>query len=175
MSRSLDQRFRLGERRREPADYEACRLRYASAVDAVDGTVEIAPTDIVKRRAVAWDGMAGEIVQATRREKIDYRFRELRHLLVVYEQGARRDGDTLVEGLPRSALRDFKRKLTFVPAGHEYREWHDPRTLTRLAYFYLDPAGCRSILMAIRWTVCLRHACSSKIRRCGTRRSSSRR
>ena len=91
MSRSLDERSRLGEGRREPADYEARRLRYPSAVDAADGTVEIASADIVKRRAVAWDGMAAEIVQATRRETIDYRFRGPRHLLVLYEQGARRD------------------------------------------------------------------------------------
>jgi AraC family transcriptional regulator len=45
----------------------------------------------------------------------------------------------MVEGLPRSARRDLKRKLTFVPAGHEYREWHDPRTLARVVFFYFDP------------------------------------
>ena len=70
--------------------------------------------------------MAAEIVQATRHERIQYRFHAPRHLLVVYEQGVRRDGETFVEGLPRSTLRDFKRKLTFVPAGHEYCEWQEP-------------------------------------------------
>jgi AraC family transcriptional regulator len=45
----------------------------------------------------------------------------------------------MVEGLPRSARRDLKRKLTFVPAGHEYREWQDPRTLARMVFFYFDP------------------------------------
>ena len=32
------------------------------------------------------------------------------------------------------------RKLTFVPAGHAYHEWHEPRVLTRVVYFYFDPA-----------------------------------
>jgi AraC family transcriptional regulator len=32
------------------------------------------------------------------------------------------------------------RKLTFVPAGHEYYEWQEPRVLTRIVYFYFDPA-----------------------------------
>lgn len=137
-SLSLDRRSRL-DGAREPGEHEAARLfdRPATAIDAV---VEIAPADIVRRRVVAWDGMAAEIVQATRHERIEWRFRASRHLLAVYEQGARRDGDTLVEGLPRSTLRDFKRKLTFVPAGHEYREWQEPRTLTRVVYFYFDPA-----------------------------------
>jgi len=89
---------------------------------------------------MSWDGMAAEVVQATQPEKIEYRFHAPRHLLVVYEQGVRRDGETFVEGLPRSTLRDFKRKLTFVPAGHEYRESHELRTSSRVAYFYFDPA-----------------------------------
>jgi AraC family transcriptional regulator len=109
--------------------------------DEIDQGVEIYPTDIVKRHAVAWDGMAAEIVQATRREKIEFRFRGPLHLLVVCDQGMRSDGDTFVEGLPRSKLRDVRRKLTFVPAGHAYHEWHEPRVLAHVAYFYFDPAG----------------------------------
>ena len=58
--------------------------------------------------AVTWNGMAAEIVQATRRQGTEYRFRAQRHLLAVYEQGVRSDGDTFVEGLPRSSLRDLK-------------------------------------------------------------------
>jgi AraC family transcriptional regulator len=108
--------------------------------DETDHGVEVYPTDVVKRRTVTWEGMAAEIVQATRREKMEFRFRGPLHLLVVCDQGMRSDGDTFVEGLPRSKLRDVKRKLTFVPAGHAYHEWHEPRVLTRVAYFYFDPA-----------------------------------
>jgi AraC family transcriptional regulator len=89
---------------------------------------------------VSWDGMTAEVVQATRSERTEYRYNGPRHLLAVYEQGERREGETLVEGLPRSTLRDFKRKLVFVPAGHEYSDWQEPRALTRVVYFYFDPA-----------------------------------
>src|SRR5260370_7856021 len=52
----------------------------------------------------------------------------------------RSDGETFVDGLPRSKLRDVRRKLTFVPAGHVYHdEWHEPRVLTRVLYLYFDP------------------------------------
>jgi AraC family transcriptional regulator len=84
--------------------------------------------------------MAAEIIQATRREKIEYRYRGALHLMVVYEEGTRHDGVTVVEGLPQSNLRDLRKKLTFVPAGHEYRECHDLQTLSRMTLFYFDPA-----------------------------------
>jgi len=60
------------------------------------------------------------------------------HMLAMCDQSARRDGETFVEGLPRSTLRDTSRKLLFVPAGHNYYEWQEPRTLTRVTYFYFD-------------------------------------
>jgi AraC-like DNA-binding protein len=136
---SLDRRVHVGRGLRERSDRDTRPSRVWAAADAIDPAVEILPADIVKRRAVTWDGMAAEVVQVTQRERIEYRFRAPRHLLVVYEQGVRNDGETMVEGLPRSARRDLKRKLTFVPAGHEYREWQDPRTLARMVFFYFDP------------------------------------
>jgi AraC family transcriptional regulator len=103
--------------------------------------VEIHPPHFVRRRTVAWNGMAAEIVQATRPEKIEFRFHAPLHLLAVHEQGIRRDGVTFVDGLPRSTLRDVRRKLTFVPAGHVYHdEWQDARVLTSVLYLYFDPA-----------------------------------
>ena len=84
--------------------------------------------------------MTVETVEATSCESIEYRFRAARHLLAVCEQGARSDGDTFVEGLPKSSLRDLKKKLTFVPAGHEYHERQEPRISSRVVYFYFDPA-----------------------------------
>jgi AraC family transcriptional regulator len=110
------------------------------ALDPADHVVDISPRDAVTRRTVISDGITAEIVQATSQDRFESRFRAPVHLLVVYEQGVRRDGDTFVEGLSRSTLRDFARKLTFVPAGHEYREWQDPRSPTHLMYVYFDPA-----------------------------------
>ncbi len=110
-------------------------------VDATNHAVEVYPPDTVRRRTVAWDGMAAEIIQATRLEKIEFCFRAPLHLLAVYERGVRSDGETFIDGLPRSKLQDVRRKLTFVPAGHVYHdEWQDPRVLTSILYFYFDPA-----------------------------------
>jgi AraC family transcriptional regulator len=108
--------------------------------DPIHRAVEVYPSDIATRRSAAWDGMAAEVVRATRRGKLELRFRAPLHLLAVCDRGMRSDGDTFVEGLPRSRLHDLTRKLIFVPAGHEYREWHEPRVLTRIVYFYFDPA-----------------------------------
>jgi len=103
-------------------------------------SVEICPADSVKRRTVSWQGMTAEVVQTTGCERIEYRSHAPVHLLVLCERGTRREGETYVEGLPRSTLRDVTRKLTFVPAGHDYRDWHEPRTTARMVFFYFDPA-----------------------------------
>jgi AraC family transcriptional regulator len=136
----LNGRSRTYERDDGYTNRQVYRLRDRSMVDATNHAVEISPPDIVRRRTVRMDGLTAEVVQATRREKIEFRFRAPLHLLVICDQGSRSDGDTYIEGLPRSTLRDGRRKLTFVPAGHEYREWQEPRGLTRVVYFYFDPA-----------------------------------
>jgi len=60
---------------------------------------------------------------------------------MVFELGERYDGETLVEGLPPSTLRNFTHKMTFVPAGHDFRGSQKPRALTRTILFYIDPRG----------------------------------
>jgi AraC family transcriptional regulator len=122
------------------ADDKAEVLHDQRSAGSANGTVQIAPREAVKRRLVTSHGMTAEIVQATRRDRIEYRYRGQLHMLVAYEQGVRRDGMTFVEGLPRSNLRDLAKKLTFVPAGHEYHESQDLRTLSRATYFFFDPA-----------------------------------
>src|SRR5215470_1299102 len=102
--------------------------------------LEIAPANAVSRRASAWDGIKAEIVQSVTHDKIEFRFRAPRHLLLVYEEGVRDEGETRVDELPPSTLRTLRRKLTFVPAGHEYREWQRPRVRSRVICFYFDPA-----------------------------------
>jgi AraC family transcriptional regulator len=106
--------------------------------------VQIAPSQAVSRRSAAWPGMAGEIVQATRRGRIHFRFCAPVHMLAMYERSVRREGGTLVQGLPKSTLCDCSRKLIFVPAGHEYHDWQEPRTLSRVVFFYFDPARLAS-------------------------------
>jgi AraC-like DNA-binding protein len=109
------------------------------ADDVIAPAVEISSADDVRRHAVGWDGMAAEAVHCASGDRIEFRFHAPMHLLVVYE-GERSDGETLVEGLPRSTLRTLARRLTFVPAGHRYREWHRARSHMRRLHFYVDPA-----------------------------------
>jgi AraC family transcriptional regulator len=103
----------------------------------------MSPPEVVTRRVVVSDGIALEIVEVTSHDRFEFTLRAPVHTLVVYEQGARRDGETSVEGLSRSTLRDYAGKLTFVPAGRLYREWQEPRTLARFMHIYFDPSRLR--------------------------------
>jgi AraC family transcriptional regulator len=103
--------------------------------------VDVSPSEIVRRRSTAWPGLRVETVQVTQRTPFEYGFRAPCHLLIAAELAERYDGETFVEGLPRSTLRDFTHKLTFVPAGYDFRGWQRPRALTRTTYFYIDPRG----------------------------------
>ena len=101
--------------------------------------VAITPGDSFRRRMVRSTGMTAEIVQETGSERIEYRFQAPVHLLILFERGVRREGETAIAGLPGSSLRDLARKFVFVPAGHEYRDWHERSTPARMAFFYFDP------------------------------------
>jgi len=63
------------------------------------------------------------------------------HILIAAEQAERDDGETVVEGFQRSKQREFSHKLHFIPAGHCFHGWQDPRVLTRCTFLYIDPAG----------------------------------
>ena len=41
--------------------------------------------------------------------------------------------------MPKSRLREFNRKLTFIPRGSHFFGWQKPRTLTQATYFYINP------------------------------------
>jgi AraC family transcriptional regulator len=111
-----------------------------STPEVIHPAIEISPPEAVRRRIVTGRGMAVEFVESASQHQIQYRFRAPMHLLLMYEKGDRRDGETFVEGLPRSTLRRFTRKLTFVPAGHEYYERNELGTDSRRLHFYFDPA-----------------------------------
>lgn len=114
--------------------------------DAIYPVVEISPSEAVVRLTVTGHGMAAESVRSTSRGTIQHHYRAPMHMLVMYEKGERRDGETFVEGLPRSALRNLERKLTFVPAGREFHDWHEPRgSQMRLMYFYFEPERLKAL------------------------------
>jgi len=103
-------------------------------------TVQISPTELVKRHSREQYGIVTESIYAPARSRIEVRYDAPAHLLVLYEDGVRREGETSINGLPPSRLRNFTNKLTFVPAGHSYREWHETSTAIRVTYLYLSPA-----------------------------------
>jgi AraC family transcriptional regulator len=103
--------------------------------------VDFSPSEIVRRHSAGWSGLHVETVQVTRHMPFEYGFRAPCHLLIAAELAERHDGETFVEGLPRSTLRDFTHKLTFVPAGHDFQGSQWPRALARTTYFYIDPRG----------------------------------
>jgi AraC family transcriptional regulator len=110
----------------------------SSARSSPPSIVTISPADIARRRLAHWGAIQADNVRITRRETFDYGFQARRHLLIAYERAERDDGETLIEGLPKSTLREFSCKLSFVPAGHRFYGWQTPRVLTRVTYFYID-------------------------------------
>ena len=113
----------------------------ADRTDHLPSVVQFAPPDITRRRFAKWNGIQTDAVEMLRREPFQAGFKALCHLLIMCERAERDEGETLVEGLPRSTLHEFSRTLSFVPAGHRFCSWHKPRILTRVTYFYIDPNG----------------------------------
>jgi AraC family transcriptional regulator len=103
-------------------------------------TVHICPIDSVKRYSIGRHGLLMESIYAPAGSRIELRFGAPVHLLVMYDEGARCDGETSIDQLEPSTLRHFSDKMTFVPAGHVYHEWHETSTAMRATYLYLDPA-----------------------------------
>jgi AraC family transcriptional regulator len=121
------------------SEYHAPALLH-SAFEA-RSIVDFSPPEIMSRHSAALPGVHVETVQAVRHRPFEYGFRAPCHLLIAAGLAERYDGETLVEGLSRSTLRDFTRKLTFVPAGHDFRGSQRPRALMRTTYIYIDPRG----------------------------------
>ena len=107
---------------------------------AVRPTVKMTPAESAKRLGTGWHGWFSESVHIPIGHKIEFRFHGPVHLLVLYNEGLRRSGETSIDGLQISKLRSFVHKLTFVPAGHDYRESHETGASTRVTFLYLDPA-----------------------------------
>jgi AraC family transcriptional regulator len=115
--------------------------RQTMGCDLRDSTVQIYPAESVKRDSACWNGIATETVYAPTQSRVEFRFDGSVHLLIMYDHGSRREGETSISGLAPSRLRNFGNKLTFAPAGHTYREWHETGLPIRVTYLYLDPIG----------------------------------
>jgi AraC family transcriptional regulator len=99
------------------------------------------PAHIVRRQPAAWCGIRAETIELIESQPYEYHFKAPVHLLIAAERSERYDGETCLEGLPKSRLRELSRRLTFVPAGRCFRGWQKPRVMTRVNFFYIDPHG----------------------------------
>ena len=106
--------------------------------------VRISPVEFAKRLGTGCSGWFAESIYAPFGRKIELEFRGPVHLLVMYNEGARRDGDTPVDGCAPSRSRNLTKKITFVPAGCAYRERLESAASACLTLLYLDPAVLRN-------------------------------
>ncbi|MBV8650981.1 MAG: helix-turn-helix transcriptional regulator [Alphaproteobacteria bacterium] len=100
--------------------------------------VTVSPAEIVKRRTASWRGVSAEIVQFTGEQPIEYEYRSRFPLFIACQRAFRSDGKTYIDGLHPSTLREFSRKMLFVPANHTFKGRYVPRVQLRTTYFYLD-------------------------------------
>ena len=85
-------------------------------------SIEIFPAEAVKRQASRWYGMAAETVECAGQRGAEFRFSGPMHLLAISD-----------------------RKLSFLPAGHAYHEWHRLSAHGRFVFVYFDPAKLQAL------------------------------
>jgi AraC-like DNA-binding protein len=108
---------------------------------ASPASVTFSPANIMRRSAAAWSGIFAETFEITRRVPFEFATTSPFHRLIVDERGERSDGETLIEGLPKSTLRDYSRRMCLVPAGHRFSGWQTPRVFNRAIWLHIDPDG----------------------------------
>ena len=104
-------------------------------------TVEFSPSKSVLRHAAAWTGLFAETFEITDHLPFEIAATSPFHLLIVNERAERVDGETFIEGLPKSRLRRLTGRLSLVPAGHRFSERQTPRVSARIIHLHIDPAG----------------------------------
>jgi AraC family transcriptional regulator len=123
-----------------PGDVKSCQ----SSCGFLHPTVQIAPVELIKRLGTGRPGWFVESIYAPIGRRLEFRFQGPVHVLAMYDEGARRDGETSIDGLAPSKIRCFARKLTFLPAGCSYREKLETAASTCLTFLYLDPTVLRN-------------------------------
>jgi AraC family transcriptional regulator len=103
------------------------------------GSGPVAPSRLLERKVADWRGLRAETIKLTSRQPLEFHRIEKCHLLVALEQARRYDGETTVEGLPKSTRRDLTHKLTFIPAGCTFSGWMKPLVSLQATLFYIDP------------------------------------
>ena len=98
------------------------------------------PSRVLERKVADWRGLRAETIKLTCRQPMEFHRIEQCHLLVALEQAQRYDGETTIEGLPKSTRRDLTHKLTFIPSGCAFSGWMKPQVSLQATLFYIDPS-----------------------------------
>jgi AraC family transcriptional regulator len=122
----------------------SCRSRHPNSSSPLRSMIEIFSAESIKRLSSGRPGWCSESVHAPIGKRMEFHFQGSVHLLAMYHDGSRRDGETSIDGRAHSTIRNFANKLTFVPAGHSYRERLETAAFTRLTFLYLQPAHLQS-------------------------------
>ena len=131
----------------DPGQNAVARRAYRSDEEVTAG-VEVTPNNVARRRAFRTNDAFAELIRTGGAQQVEYRFRGRFHLLVC-GGGIRNGGVSWVEGLPRSAMRDLRRRLTFVPAGCEYYERSHQQSAAPTLYVYFRSIGSASVTVHI--------------------------
>lgn len=102
----------------------------------ITSTVAITPPEGVSRRRLNWRGVAAETIDITQRGRVELRFCAPVHVLLLLEPCAHEHGHAYVGGAPQPAPGARRRELVLVPAGHDYADVRELRSLARIACFY---------------------------------------
>jgi AraC family transcriptional regulator len=97
------------------------------------------PPRTLERKVADWGGLRAASIKLTSRQPVEFNLVEKCHFLVALEQTQRYDGETLVQGLPKSRRRDLTHKLAFIPSGCAFSGWMKPLVL-QATLFYIDPS-----------------------------------
>ena len=98
------------------------------------------PPRTLELKASDWRGLRAVAIKLTSRQPLEFNLTEQSHLLVALEHARRYDGETMVEGLPKSTRRDLTHKLTFIPSGCAFSGWMKPLESLQATLFYIDPS-----------------------------------
>jgi AraC family transcriptional regulator len=101
--------------------------------------VALSQPRVLERKVADWRGLRAVTIKLTSRQPFEFHRIEQCHLLVALEQAQRYDGETTVEGLPKSTRRDLTHKLTFIPSGCAFSGWMKPLVSLQATLFYFDP------------------------------------
>jgi AraC family transcriptional regulator len=102
--------------------------------------VALSQSRVLERKVADWRGLRAETIKLTSRQPLEFHRILQCHFLVALEQARRYDGETMVDGLPKSTRRDLTHKLTFIPAGCAFSGWMKPLVSLQATLFYIDPS-----------------------------------